>query len=75
MNLIIVIELNGVQFWSDIIHVISKEFMLKCVPHVQHETVVLCRREDYKILSVSPLTTKEHPYNVKKKSARQFFHN
>ena len=28
-----------------------------------------------KILSVSPVTTKEHPYKVKKKSARQFFHN
>ena len=28
-----------------------------------------------KILSVSPLTTKKHPYKVKKKSARQFFHN
>ena len=28
-----------------------------------------------KILSVSLLTTKEHPYKVKKKSARQFFHN
>ena len=28
-----------------------------------------------KILSVSPLTTNEHPYKVKKKSARQFFHN
>ena len=29
-----------------------------------------------KILSVSPLTTKEHPHKVKKKkSARQFFHN
>ena len=27
-----------------------------------------------KILSVSLLTTKEHPYKVKKKSARQFFH-
>ena len=27
-----------------------------------------------KILSVSPLTTKEHPCKVKKKSARQFFH-
>ena len=28
-----------------------------------------------KILSVSLLTTKKHPYKVKKKSARQFFHN
>ena len=28
-----------------------------------------------KILSVSPLSNKEHPYKVKKKSARQFFHN
>ena len=28
-----------------------------------------------KILSVSPLTTKEHPHKVKKKSARQFFRN
>ena len=28
-----------------------------------------------KILSVSLLTTKEHPCKVKKKSARQFFHN
>ena len=28
-----------------------------------------------KILSVSPLTPKEHPYKVNKKSARQFFHN
>ena len=28
-----------------------------------------------KILSVSLLTTKEDPYKVKKKSARQFFHN
>ena len=28
-----------------------------------------------KILSVSLLTTKEHPHKVKKKSARQFFHN
>ena len=28
-----------------------------------------------KILSVSLLTNKEHPYKVKKKSARQFFHN
>ena len=28
-----------------------------------------------KILSVSPLTNKEHPHKVKKKSARQFFHN
>ena len=28
-----------------------------------------------KILSVSLLTTKEQPYKVKKKSARQFFHN
>ena len=27
-----------------------------------------------KILSVSLFTTKEHPYKVKKKSARQFFH-
>ena len=28
-----------------------------------------------KILSVSLLTTKEHPYKLKKKSAWQFFHN
>ena len=28
-----------------------------------------------KILSVSLLTTKEHPYKVKKKCAWQFFHN
>ena len=28
-----------------------------------------------KILSVSLLTTKEHPYKVKKEFARQFFHN
>ena len=35
----------------------------------------LTRTTTPKILSVSPLTTKEHPYKVKKKSARQFFHN
>ena len=27
------------------------------------------------ILSVSPLTTKEHPYKIKKESAWQFIHN
>ena len=35
----------------------------------------LTRMTTPKILSVPPLTTKEHPYKVKKKSARQFFHN
>ena len=35
----------------------------------------LTRTTTPKILSVSPLTTKEHPYKVKEKSARQFFHN
>ena len=35
----------------------------------------LTRTTIAKILSVSLLTTKEHPYKVKKKSARHFFHN
>ena len=35
----------------------------------------LTRKTMPKILSVSPLTNKEHPYKIKKKSARQLFHN
>ena len=35
----------------------------------------LTRTTTPKILSVSSLTTKEHPFKVKKKSAKQFFHN
>ena len=61
INLIIVVELNGVQFWSEIIHVISKSneraplrqrILLKCVPHVQHETLMLrwWENETWKIL-------------------------